>query len=91
MDTSNQDPELRRELDKRREELQQLRDEIRLKIHLGELEAKDAWKHLEPKVIDFEHKVADVAGETLEELRDVAHDLRGRLEHLRDRLHSKES
>ncbi len=33
-------------------ELERITDEIRVKIHLGGMDAKDAWKKLEPKLED---------------------------------------
>lgn len=35
--------------------LKQLRDEIRLEIHLASMEAKEAWKNLEPRIHGAEH------------------------------------
>ncbi len=32
------------------DELRQMVDEIRVKLHLGKMEAKDAWKRVEPDV-----------------------------------------
>jgi hypothetical protein len=43
----------------RREQLQTLRDEIRVKMHLAEMDAKDRWHRLEPKVDRLLDRVED--------------------------------
>ncbi len=40
-----------------RDELRALRDEIRLELHLAGMEAKEAWRRLEPRVREAEEKV----------------------------------
>ena len=40
------------------QQLHQLADQIRLQIHLGSMNAKDAWARLEPRLHDFEQKAA---------------------------------
>ncbi|MBL8718520.1 MAG: hypothetical protein JNL79_21245 [Myxococcales bacterium] len=39
-------------------ELQRLRDEVRLEIHLAGMEAKERWWTLEPKILDAEQRFA---------------------------------
>jgi hypothetical protein len=58
--------EFRAQVDRAIEELKAMRDEIKLKLHLGGMDAKDAWKKLEPR-------------ETASELRRSFEELRGRL------------
>jgi len=46
------------------EELQTLRDRVKVKIHLGSMEVKDRWDELEPKWRELQgrmDKVGDVA------------------------------
>ncbi len=57
------------------EELKVLRDEIKLKLHLATMDAKDEWKQLEPKLVALEHKIdregekaVEAAGEVFTEL-----------------------
>ena len=38
------------------EDLKQMRDEIRVKLHLAGQEAKDKWRELEPKLEELEVK-----------------------------------
>jgi hypothetical protein len=59
-----------------------LRDEVRVRLHLGSLELKDQWRKLEPHVGDVE-KMAD---ELTEASRAAIHDAVKRLETLRSSL-----
>jgi ElaB/YqjD/DUF883 family membrane-anchored ribosome-binding protein len=42
--------DLKAELDKSAALLRKLRDEVRVQLHLGGLEAKDEWHRLEPRL-----------------------------------------
>lgn len=42
------------------ESLAQLRDDLKVRIHLGEMEARDQWQKLEPKWWELQRKVAAV-------------------------------
>ncbi|GAB5547514.1 MAG: hypothetical protein RLO52_33250 [Sandaracinaceae bacterium] len=53
-----------------REDLQQLRDRIRVKLHLASMELRDRFESVEPDVREFEHraeKVTEEVGAELEE------------------------
>jgi hypothetical protein len=68
-------------------DLRQMADEIRVQLHLGGMEAKDAWRDFEPKLRAFEQKVeraAEDAGDDLDELADV---LRKEMQKIKARLH----
>ncbi len=39
------------------EQLRQMADEVRVKMHLAGMDAKEAWTKLEPKLQAFERKV----------------------------------
>jgi hypothetical protein len=58
-------------------------DEIRVRIHLASMDAKDAWTKLEPRVKDLEHKLGRATEHAAKELEDVGRGLRHEL----DRLH----
>ena len=60
-------------------DLQSLRDEIRLQIHLGEMDVKDEWSKLEPEV---EAAIKDAAHDA----SDMVHTLIVKLTGLRKRL-----
>lgn len=77
---------LRLELEQRRNDLHRLADEVRVQLHLGGMEAKDAWQRLQPKVEDFERKAEEVTEELVKELQHVGETLKTELQALRDRL-----
>lgn len=77
---------IREELEQRRADVQRLADEVRLKIHLGGMDAKDAWQRLQPKLEDFERKAEKVGADIGKELRVLGSTLKSELQKLRDRL-----
>jgi CBS domain-containing protein len=74
--------ELKKELKKSLSLLQTLRDEVRVKLHLGSLEVKDQWNRLEPHLGEIEKK----ADELTEASRAMIADAVKRLEGLRSSL-----
>lgn len=77
---------LRDELEERRDELKELAGEIRVKIHLAGMEAKDGWDDLRPKVEDYARRVEGITEAAADDLKRAGHDLKTRLQSLRDRL-----
>ncbi|HTU57521.1 MAG TPA: hypothetical protein VMF89_03790 [Polyangiales bacterium] len=65
--------------------LAQLRDEIRLKVHLASLDAKTKWHELEEKLDNLEHRITGDNGVTDATAR-LAHDLKQSLVDFRNRL-----
>lgn len=59
--------------------LQQLRDEIRLKLHLASMDAKVEWDRLEPQVEHALSTIDSVARETVDDLKKRMTELRIRL------------
>ena len=53
------------------EELKRLRDELRVQLDLGQMEARDLWEKAEHKWSEHEKKLAAVGHETGETLREV--------------------
>ncbi len=51
--------------------LRQERDELRVKIHLGTMEAKEEWDEVEKKWQRFESKAAEKKDELVETSRDI--------------------
>ena len=78
--------ELREELRARRDDLRRLADEVRLKIHLGGMDAKDTWARIRPKLEEFERRVEEVGAEMSKEARVLGSALKAELQKLRDRL-----
>ena len=69
-------------------ELQTLRDEIKLKLHLASAEGRDAWNKLEPQLYQFEKSVEAAADATAGELRNAGAELKSSLERLYQSLKS---
>jgi hypothetical protein len=61
-------------------------DEIRVRIHLAGMEAKDAWLELEPRVKELERKLGHVSDRAAAELDEVGRTLRHELERLHKSL-----
>jgi hypothetical protein len=66
--------------------LAQLRDEIRVRLHLAQLDAKDKWQELETQLASFEHKVASDGGSVMGATAQLAKDLKQSLVDFKDRL-----
>lgn len=77
---------LKQNLDKDLAELARMRDEIRVKVHLAGLDAKSAWKSLEPRLDELEREAREggviVKGASVE----LAKDLKKAFEQFRSRL-----
>ncbi|WP_437731579.1 hypothetical protein [Sorangium sp. So ce1335] len=68
---SNITSDLKSDLTRSLESLQTLRDEIRVRLHLAGMEAKDAWGKLEPTLLDAEKLAEDVSETSRNALRDI--------------------
>lgn len=51
--------------------LKQERDELRLKIHLGTMEAKEEWGELEEKLQTLESRLSEAKDDAMEKAGDV--------------------
>ena len=74
--------DLKQELKKGTDLLRTLRDEIKLKVHLGGMDAKDQWAKLEPEL----SKVERAAEQATESSKKLVDDALSRLKSLRDSL-----
>lgn len=63
-------------------ELQTIRDEIRVRIHLAGMELKDTWKNIESRIEDLENQKP----EATQKVRDAAAELREAFRAIRDKL-----
>jgi hypothetical protein len=80
-DTTN---ELKDELKKGLSQLQTLRDEVRVRLHLATMDLKDQWnKQLEPHLADVEKK----ASEATEASRNLINEAVKKLQMFRASLH----
>jgi len=53
------------------EELQQERDELRVKIHLAKLEASDEWQDIEKKIGKLQSKARSVGDATADSSKEI--------------------
>lgn len=85
-ETERQKGEIREQFEDVRDELEKLAGEIKLKIHLAGMDAKDTWNRLEPKLHDLEQRAERASEKVTHELKDMAQDLRDRLRRLRQEV-----
>jgi uncharacterized protein YPO0396 len=74
--------ELRQEIERSLEELQTMRDEIRVRMHLASMEAKDKWNELEPSLEKIEEQIK----EATQKFHDSLAELKTAFRSLRDKL-----
>lgn len=67
--------------------LQTLRDEVRVRIHLGGMELKEVWRDLEGKIFEAEKWVEGAASDALAKLQSLT----PQVEELSKKLSGKES
>ena len=65
--------------------LSQLRDEIRVRVHLAQLDAKEKWQELETQLLGLEHKVTQDGG-IAEATAQLAKELKQSLLDFKERL-----
>lgn len=62
------------------EELRRIADELELKIHLGNMEARDRWRAIKPRLVELEHRAVHSGEQAVEhelaEIRTALHQLR---------------
>jgi hypothetical protein len=66
--------------------LTQLRDEIRVRLHLAQLDAKDKWQELETQLESLEHRVTADGGSVLGATAQLAREMKQSLIDFRQRL-----
>lgn len=74
--------EIQRQLEAIMAELEGMRDEIRVRIHLGGMDLKDKWRELESRIEEMKRE----SPEATQKIRDAAHDLRDAFRALRQKL-----
>jgi hypothetical protein len=66
--------------------LRRMADEIRVKIHLAGMDAKDTWGKIEPKLHEFERKAEAAKDKIVDDLDKVGDELKDQMSKLLDRL-----
>jgi hypothetical protein len=74
--------DLKKELEKRLTTLKTLRDEVRVRMHLANMDLKEQWKKLEPHIEEVEKK----AGELTDASKSALSEAVKRLEKFRESL-----
>ena len=73
---------LEEKLSEELEDLKRIRDELRVKIHLGKADAKDLWERSEQKIDEVESKlkfISEQAEQPLQDIREAAERLLGEI------------
>ena len=79
MTADEADKTVNQDLEDTRDDLKRAADEIRVKMHLAGMDAKDAWDDIQPRLEDFERRFDEKAAEVSEELKEVGSDIKQRL------------
>lgn len=79
-------PSIREDLKEELDELKQLRDEVRVKLHLAGRDLKDSWRELEPRIDKLEQRAKDEGEHVARATTVLAGDLKKALRDFRDRL-----
>ena len=69
-----------------RAEIQQMRDRVKLKLHLASMELRDQFEELQPEMDAFERRAEGVTEDVGEELREGGQHLRKALRRILDEL-----
>ena len=80
---------VKQDLEDTRDDLKQAADEIKLKMHLAGMDAKDAWDEIQPRLADFERRFDEKADEVSDELKALGSDIKQRLMNIKAKLNSE--
>lgn len=89
MSADEADKTLKQDLEDTRDDLKQAADEIKLKMHLAGMDAKDAWEEIQPRLADFERRFDEKADEVSDELKALGSDIKQRLLNIKAKLTSE--
>lgn len=80
---------VKQDLEDTRNDLKRAADEIKLKLHLAGMDAKDAWEEVQPRLADFEQRFDAKAEEVGEELKALGNDIMKRLQNIKSKISSE--
>ena len=86
MSAEEADKSLKQDLQDTRDDLLRTADEIRVKLHLAGMDAKDAWEEVQPKLADFEQRFDAKADEIGDELKALGSEIKQRLLNIKSKL-----
>lgn len=68
------------------EDLKKLRDEVRIRMHLGEMEAREWWAQMEPKLVELEESLERGANQAAASAHVLIDEFAEAFRRIRDRL-----
>jgi tetrahydromethanopterin S-methyltransferase subunit G len=86
MSADEANKKLKQDLEDTRNDLRRAADEIKVKLHLAGMDAKDAWEEIQPRLADFERRFDSKAGEVGEELKALGNDIKKRLQNIKSKI-----
>ena len=89
MSAEEADKTLKQDLEDTRNDLKRAADEIRVKMHLAGMDAKDAWDEIQPRLEDFERRFDGKADAVSDELKALGSDIKQRLLNIKAKLKSE--
>ena len=89
MSADEADKTVKQDLEDTRNDLKRAADEIKLKLHLAGMDAKDAWEEVQPRLSDFEQRFDAKAEEVGEELKALGNDIMKRLQNIKSKISSE--
>jgi hypothetical protein len=88
MSADKADKTLKQDLEDTRNDLRRAADEIKLKLHLAGMDAKDAWDEVQPRLADFEQRFDATAEEVGDEVKALGNDIMKRLQNIKSKIKS---
>lgn len=79
--------DIKAEIEKTRDALQQQRDEIKVQINLAKLEARDEWESTERQFLALETKIKDITHEASDASREIANSAKQLVDDIQEAYH----
>lgn len=76
----------KQELQELRDDLKRTADEIRVKLHLAGMDAKDAWDEVQPRLSEFEQRFDAKAEEVGDEVKALGQEIKQRLASIKAKI-----
>ena len=86
MSAEEADKSLKQDIEDTRQDLKRMADEIKVKLHLAGMDAKDAWDEIQPRLEDFEKRFDSKADDVGEELKALGGEIKQRLLNIKNKL-----
>jgi ElaB/YqjD/DUF883 family membrane-anchored ribosome-binding protein len=86
MSAEEADKSLKQDIEDTRADLKRMADEIKVKLHLAGMDAKDAWNEIQPRLEDFEKRFDAKADDVGEELKALGGEIKQRLLNIKNKL-----